>query len=93
MKGGYINIDASGLNMRETTKQTISGIYKKVLDAKKTNKPIFVYNTVFGDYDKIPPFCVFCNFASDNETIVCTTSSLQIITIDKNDGVKITLKE
>lgn len=86
MNGGYVNIDASGLDVHETEKQTINGIYKKTLDAKKADKPIFVYNAVFGDYGKISPIGVFCNFASDGKTIICTSSTLQII-IDENDGV------
>lgn len=88
MNGGYINIDASGLNIHETEKQTVNGIYKKTLDAKKADKPIFVYNAVFDDYGKISPIGVFCNFASDGKTIICTSSTLQII-VDENDGVEI----
>ncbi len=89
MKGGYINIDASGLDILNTEKQTIiNGIYKKILDAKKADKPIFVYNAVFGDYNKISPIMIFCNFASDGETIICNSSTLQII-VDKADGVTI----
>ncbi|MBO7431369.1 MAG: hypothetical protein J6U02_00535 [Elusimicrobia bacterium] len=88
MNGGYVNIDASGLDVHETEKQTINGIYKKILDAKKADKPIFVYNAVFGDYGKMSPIGVFCNFASDGKTIICTSSTLQII-VDENDGVTI----
>lgn len=88
MKGGYINIDATGLDIHESEKQTVNGIYKKTLDAKKADKPIFVYNAVFGDYGKMSPIGVFCNFASDGKTIICTSSTLQII-IDENDGVEI----
>lgn len=88
MNGGYVNIDASGLDVHETEKQTINGIYKKTLDAKKADKPIFVYNAVFGDYGKMSPIGVFCNFASNGKTIICTSSTLQII-IDENDGVTI----
>lgn len=88
MKGGYIDIDASGLDIHETEKQTINGIYKKTLDAKKADKPIFVYNAVYGDYGKISPIMIFCNFASDGKTIIWTSSTLQII-IDENDGVTI----
>ncbi len=88
MNGGYININAIGLDISKTEKQTINGIYKKTLDAKKADKPIFVYNAVFGNYGKISPIGVFCNFASDGETIICTSSTLQVI-VDKNDGVTI----
>lgn len=88
MNGGYINIDAIGLDLTKTEKQTINGIYKKTLDAKKADKPIFVYNVVYGDYGQMSPIGVFCNFASDGETIICTSSTLQVI-VDKNDGVTI----
>lgn len=88
MTGGYINIDASGLNIHETETQTINGLYKKLLDAKKIDKPIFIYNAVFGANGKISPIGVFCNFESDNETIICTSSTLQII-VYKNDNVTI----
>lgn len=87
MTGGYINIDASGLDIHTTETQTINGLYKKTLDAKKIDKPIFIYNAVSGD-SKISPIGVFCNFGSDNETIICTSSTLQII-VYKNDNVTI----
>ena len=79
MKGGYINIDASGLDISKTEKQTINGIYKKILDAKKADKPIFLYNVVNGNSGKLSPIAVFCSFASDENTITCNFSSLQII--------------
>ena len=88
MTGGYINIDASGLDIRKTEKQTINGLYKKMLDAKKIDKPIFIYNAVSDDGGKTSPIGVFCNFGSDNETIICTSSTLQII-VYTNDNVTI----
>ena len=78
MNGGYINIDASGLDISKTEKQTINGIYKKLLDAKKADKPIFLYNVVAGNSGKTSPIAVFCNFTSDGNTITCNFSSLQI---------------
>ena len=86
MKGGYINIDASGLDISKTEIQTINGIYKKILNAKKADKPIFLYNVVDGNSGKISPIAVFCNFASDGNTITCNFSSLQI-NVDLVDGV------
>ena len=92
MNGGYINIDVIGLDIANTEKQTINGIYKKTLDAIKTDKPVFLYNAVFGDYGKVSPICVFCTFVNNEETdeeqIICSTSKLQIV-IDKNDIVEI----
>lgn len=88
MNGGYINIDASGLDVSKTEKQSINGIYKKILDAKKTDKPIFLYNVVAGNSGKLSPIVVFCSFASDGDTITCDFSSLQII-VNRNDDVTI----
>lgn len=88
MKGGYVNIDASGLDISKTEKQSINGIYEKILDAKKADKPIFLYNVVNGNSGKLSPIAVFCNFTSDGETITCNFSSLQII-VNKIDDVTI----
>lgn len=87
MKGGYINIDASGLDIAKSTSQTISGIYKKILNAKKANKPIFLYNVVHGSFGKIAPICAFYRFREDNE-IVCNILNFEII-ISSNDNVKV----
>lgn len=86
MRGGYFNIDASGLDIHKTSKQTIKGLYKQVLKATKINKPAFVYNTISNEYGKISPFGVFCYFVSENENIFLTASTMEII-VDKNDGV------
>lgn len=91
MNGGYINIDVIGLDIGDTEEQTINGIYKKILDAKKADKPIFLYNAVFGDFGKVSPIGVFCTVVNDEEngeSIICSSSKLQI-TIDKNDVVQI----
>lgn len=86
MNGGYINIDASGLDIHETEKQTISGIYKKVKNAMLKNKPLFVYNAVFGSYGKMSPIAIMANYASDGVTIICTSSTIQLI-VSADDGV------
>ena len=90
MNGGYINIDVSGLDITKTEKQTINGIYKKILEAKKADKPIFLYNAVAGNSGKTSPIGLYC-FASDENTITGYFSSLQInvnlvddVTIIKN---------
>ena len=88
MNGGYINIDASGLDISKTEKQTINCLYKKILDAKKADKPIFLYNVVSGNSGKLSPIAVFCSFTSDGEIITCYFSTLQII-VNKVDDVTI----
>lgn len=86
MKGGYFNIDASGLDIDKTTNQTVKGLYKQALKATKINKPAFVYNAISNEYGKISPFGVFCYFVSDNGNIFLTMSTREII-VDKNDVV------
>ena len=86
MKGGYFNIDASGLDIDKTTNQTVKGLYKQALEAIKINKPAFVYNTISNEYGKITPFGVFCYFVSENENIILTTSTKEIV-VDKKDLV------
>ena len=88
MNGGYINIDASGLDVTKTEKQTIKGIYKKLLDAKKADKPIFLYNAVSGTFGKISPIGIYCLFGPENETIYSKTATLHI-TVNKMDEISI----
>ena len=79
MNGGYIMIDCSGLDLiKGSTEQTINGIYKKVADAMKKNKPLYCVNAVWGDYGKITPIACFANKSSTSDIII-TSSTLQII--------------
>ena len=86
MKGGYINIDVSGLDVT-LEEQTISGIYKKILDAKKANKPIFLYNAVNGGLGKISPIGVFSK-SVDSNRIRCVASNM-VFDINIEDDVGI----
>ena len=77
MKGGYINIDCSGLDLTKgTTEQTISGLYQTVKSAFKANKPIFAYNANWGANGIVSPIQVFV--VDFSTKFVCTTSTLQI---------------
>ena len=88
MKGGYINIDCSGLDLTKgSTEQTISGLYQTVKSAFKANKPIFAYNAISGVNGIVSPIQVFI---IDFDTyFVCTTSTLQI-KVTNQDKVTIT---
>lgn len=77
MKGGYINIDCSGLDLTKgTTEQTISGLYQTVKSAFKANKPIFAYNAIWGTNGIVSPIQVFV--VDFGTKFVCTSSTLQI---------------
>ena len=87
MKGGYINIDCSGLDLTKgSTEQTITGLYQTVKSAFKTNKPIFAYNTISG-VNGVSPIQVF--IVDFGTYFVCNTSTLQI-KVTNQDKVTIT---
>lgn len=88
MNGGYIMIDCSGLDLNKgSTEQTIKGLYKKVADAMKKNKPLYCVNAVWGDYGRMTPISCFANMSSGTNIIV-TSSTLQV-TITKEDVITI----
>lgn len=88
MKGGYINIDCSGLDLTKgATEQTITGLYKTVKSAFKANKPIFAYNANWGTNSIVTPIQVF--IVDFGTKFVCTTSTLQI-NVTNQDKVTIT---
>lgn len=88
MKGGYINIDCSGLDLTKgATEQTITGLYQTVKSAFKANKPIFAYNANWGENGIVSPIQVF--IVDFGTYLVCTTSTLQI-NVTNQDKVTIT---
>ena len=88
MKGGYINIDCSGLDLTKgATEQTITGLYQTVKSAFKANKPIFAYNAIWGTNGIVSPIQVF--IVDFGAKFVCTTSTLQI-NVTNQDKVTIT---
>lgn len=88
MNGGYVLIDSTGLNLNTDETQTVNGLYSKAKSATKLNKPVYCVNAVFGEYGKITPIPVMCNYLSDGKTICCTSATLQVI-ISENDSVVI----
>ena len=88
MKGGYINIDCSGLDLTKgSTEQTILGLYQTVKSALQSNKPIFAYNADWGTNGITSPIQIFV--VDMGVKLVCTTSTLQI-NITNQDKVTIT---
>ena len=87
MKGGYINIDCSGLDLTKgSTEQTITGLYQTVKSAFKANKPIFTYNAISGVNGVSPIQVYVVDFST---YFVCNTSTLQI-KVTNQDKVTIT---
>lgn len=78
MTGGYILIDATGLDLTKgQTPQTINGLYNKVYRAMPWNKPMYCCNAVWGTGKPITPIQIFAIDFEDY--IICTASTLQVI--------------
>lgn len=89
MKGGYLNIDCTGLDLTKgSTQQTITGIYGKVSESMKVNKPMFAYNCTWGNQGNATPIQVFA-VQTASDTITVTASTLHIV-IKSNDKITIT---
>lgn len=87
MNGGYILIDATGLDLiKGLTPQTITGLYNKVKRAMIINKPMYCCNAIWGDDKPVTPIQFFAIDFGD--VIICTSATLQII-ITPSDVVTI----
>ena len=85
--GGYILVDCTGLDLNTDTKQTISGIFKKVTTAFESGKPVYCVNATFnisGTGNTVSPVAVMVN-SDENGGYVVTASTLQVW-IDSDDG-------
>lgn len=76
--GGYQIIDCDGLNLLGgSTPQTKTGLYKKLQQALKDNKPIYAWNCIYGEGHPMTPVQIMAQQES-SDTIVATASILQI---------------
>ena len=78
MKGGYVLVDCTGLDLLSETTQTISGLYNKVKAAMATGKMIIAENMIWGDDGYISPISVFGIDMGPSYGIYLTASTLQI---------------
>lgn len=88
MNGGYVMIDCTGLDLTKgSTEQTITGIYNRVKNVMKANKPIYCNNAVFGNYGKSSPISCFA-YKLNTSTITLAASTFAIV-VTENDVVTI----
>ena len=76
MKGGYLNIDCTGVELTTETVQTVAGIYDRIVSAVKANKPIFAYNCTW-ENDIMTPIAIMVTPRSSGNYIA-TASTLQL---------------
>lgn len=76
---GYIMIDCKGLDLTKgSTPQTITGIYKRMQDARMANKETLACHCVWGDTGPVTPISVLLTTPAEN-TIVATASTLRVV--------------
>lgn len=85
--GGYILFDCGGLDLNDSTEQTITGIYAKAKEALSKGKPVIVTNCYMGDIPCTPTSVIA--WQDDEDTIIATGHVLRIA-IEEDDGVTVT---
>ena len=83
---GYVIIDCDGLELTDSTKQTLAGVFARVHEAYNTGKPCIAYNCTWESY-KISPISIMVN-PRPSGNYIATASTLQI-EIDPQDGVTV----
>lgn len=87
LKGGYILMDAGGLELNDSTTQNIDGFYKRAEAALKSEKPVYVCNCEMNGGATTPISVVA--WQEDAHTIVATGHVLRV-TIEDDDDVTVT---
>lgn len=83
---GYIMVDCGGLDLNDSTEQTIDGIYDRAKAAIKTGKACLVTNCVMSGAPCTPVSVVAWE---EGDTIIATGHVLRV-TIEDDDGVTVT---
>lgn len=84
---GYILFDCGGLDLNDSTKQTITGIYNRAKEALVPDKLVIATNCVMSDMPCTP--CAVIAWDQGNDGIIATGHTLRIV-IAKDDGVTVT---
>ena len=57
--GGYVMLDAGGLDLSSAQAQSITGSYNRAVTAMEAGKPIIAHNMVYGENTPTTPIPVF----------------------------------
>ena len=87
MKGGYILVDCGGLELNDSSTQSITGLYKRAKEALALGKPAYACNCVMNDGTCLP--ISVTAWQEDENTIIATGHVLRI-TIESDDDVTVT---
>lgn len=79
MNGGYFMADCTGLDLSDSTSQTVNGLWDKAVTALKAEKPIIAYNCIYGSGVHVSPVtCFGWYIVSDEIVIVGATLHIHI---------------
>ena len=84
---GYILFDCGGLDLNDSTEQTITGIYNHAKEALASGKLVLATNCVMSDMPCSP--CAVIAWDQGDDGIIATGHVLRIV-IAKDDGVTVT---
>lgn len=84
---GYILFDCGGLDLNDSTEQTIDGIYDRAVEALKTGKLVIATNCVMSNMPCSP--CAVIAWDQGASGIIATGHTLRIA-IAEDDGVTVT---
>ena len=70
MNGGYIVADCTGLDLSDSTSQSITGLWDKAVAAIKANKPIVAYNCEYGSGVPVSPVTCFGWYINTDEIVI-----------------------
>ena len=87
VNSGYVLFDCEGLDLNDSTEQTISGIYDRAKIALSSGKAVFATNCVMSEMPCTP--CAVIAWDQGDDGIIATGHVLRI-TIAKDDGVTVT---
>ena len=87
VNSGYLMFDCGGLDLNDSTKQTIDGIYDRAKEALTAGKLVLATNCVMSGMPCTP--CAVIAWDQGSDGIIATGHTLRI-TIAEDDGVTVT---
>lgn len=87
MKEGYILVDCGGLELNDSTTQSITGLYKRAQAALASGKLVLACNCLMND-----GYCSPVSVAAwqENSTTIIATGHVFRVTIESDDDVTVT---
>lgn len=85
MNSGYIMVDCGGLDLNDSTEQTIDGIYDRSVEALATGKPVLATNCFMSSAPCSPVSVA----AWDEGTQIIATGHVFRVVIAPDDGVTV----